>query len=141
MRGRDRALCLFYGLFTVGGFLVMASMAVAYVLNHRENGPSGVVRDFLRDAVTNAASRFIYADLTLVWIALAGFMVVEARRLGIRYVWSYIIGAPVLALCVSFPLFMFIRQLKIASAAKGAPSPSPSVRLSAGLQEKGSDDH
>lgn len=139
MRGRDRALCLFYGLFTIGGFLAMTSLIVAYVLKHREDGPYGVLEDFLRDAMTNAASRLIYADLTLVWIALAGFMVVEARRLGIRYVWAYIIGAPLLALCVSFTLFMFIRQLKIAYAAKGAPNPS--ARLSAESREKGSDDH
>lgn len=117
----------------------MTSLIVAFVLEHREDGLFGVVEDFLRDAMTNAASRLIYADLTLVWIALAGFMVVEARRLGIRYVWAYIIGAPLLALCVSFTLFMFIRQLKIASAAKGAPNPS--ARLSAESREKGSDDH
>jgi hypothetical protein len=68
----------------------------------------------VRNALVNEASVFIYADLTLVWIALSVFMVVEARRLGIRYVWAYIAGAPLLALNVTFPLFMLVRQLKIA---------------------------
>ncbi|CAL9647257.1 hypothetical protein SUDANB176_06511 [Streptomyces sp. enrichment culture] len=122
-REKDRALCLFYGLFTLGGALVMGAMAVTYVVRHSDGGPAGVVREFLDDALSNPASRFIYADLTLVWIALAGYMVVEARRHGIRFVWAYIAGAPLLALCVSFPAFMYVRQLKIA-AARDAPGPT-----------------
>ncbi|WP_307808245.1 DUF2834 domain-containing protein [Streptomyces oryzae] len=128
-RGRDRALCLCYGLFSVGGCLLMGAMAVTYVLDHADGGPLGLVADFLRDATTNLASRFVYADLVLVWIVLAAFMVAEARRLGIRHVWAYIVGAPVLALCVSFPVFMFVRQLKIA-AAREKPHPAR-VRLPA----------
>ncbi|MDW6065174.1 hypothetical protein SAZ11_54230 [Streptomyces sp. FXJ1.4098] len=46
MRDRDRALCLFYGLFTIGGFLVMTSLIVDYVLKHREDGPFGVLGTF-----------------------------------------------------------------------------------------------
>ncbi|MGW1071750.1 DUF2834 domain-containing protein [Streptomyces sp. NPDC002537] len=128
VRGRDRSLCVFYGLFTVAGFVVMGWMAVAYVLEPHDGGPVGVVRDFLHDATTNLASQFVYADLTLVWIALAGFMIAEARRLGIRYVWAYIIGAPVLALCVSFTLFMLVRQLKKTAAAPSGERPRVAVR-------------
>lgn len=113
MTTRDRALCLCYGLFTVGGFLLMAWLAVDFVLSHGDGGLLGVVRDFVRDALATSAGVFIYVDLTLVWIALAVFMVAEGRRLGIRHVWAYIVLAPVLALCVSFPAFMFVRQRKI----------------------------
>lgn len=127
LRGRDRTLCLFYGLSAVGGFLVMGAMAAAYVADHLADGPAGVVRDFLRDAVANLASGFVYADLTLVWIGLAGFMVAESRRLGIRHVWAYVAGAPVLALCVSLAVFMFVRQVRIAAAAD--PGRRPPVRL------------
>ena len=113
MSRRDRALCVCYGLFAAVGFAIMMSLAVSYVLEHSNSGIFGVAGDFLRDATANPATVFIYADLTLVWIALAAFMVVEARRHRIRYVWAYIIGAPLLALCVSFPAFMFVRQLKL----------------------------
>ncbi|MFE4371738.1 DUF2834 domain-containing protein [Streptomyces sp. NPDC056835] len=122
VRGQDRALCVFYGLFTLGGFAVMAGMAAGYVAGHLDGGPTGVVRDFLTEALGNLASRFIYADLTLIWLVLAGYMIVEARRHRIRHVWAYIVGAPALALCVSFPLFMLVRQLKIA-AGDGPPGP------------------
>jgi hypothetical protein len=113
---RDRALCACYGLFAAGGFVIMVWLAVSYIVRHRGSGVFGVVTDFLHDALANPAAGFIYADLTLAWLALAAFMIVEARRLGIRHVWAYIAGAPLLALCVSFPAFMFVRQLKIGTA-------------------------
>ena len=113
MSRRDRALCVCYGLFTVAGFAVMATLAIAFVVAHSDSGVFGVVGDFLRDALVNPAAAFVYADITLAWLVLAAFMVVEARRLGIRHVWAYIVGAPLLALCVSFPAFMFVRQVKI----------------------------
>ncbi|RLU81336.1 hypothetical protein CTZ27_32885 [Streptomyces griseocarneus] len=129
MGARDRALCVFYGLYTVVGFVAMGWMAVDFIVGHSDGGTSGVIGDFLRDATTNLATKFVYADLTLVWIALAGFMISEARRHRIRFVWAYIIGAPLLALAVSFPLFMLVRQLKL--AAPGAGVETQRVRVAA----------
>ncbi|MFZ3468158.1 DUF2834 domain-containing protein [Streptomyces sp. 4.24] len=136
VRGRDRGLCLFYGIFSVAGSLVMGALAVDFVVDNIHDGVFGVIRTFLRDALTNPAARFIYADLFLIWAALAGFMVVEARRHGIRHVWAYIIGAPALALCASFTAFMYVRQLKIAAARGGGPSPVPAAshELTRGMQ-------
>ncbi|MEV4503515.1 DUF2834 domain-containing protein [Streptomyces klenkii] len=116
VRGRDRSLCLFYGLFGLAGTLVMGALAVAFVRENMDAGPYGVIRNFVHDALTNLASRFVYADLVLIWAALSAFMIVESRRLGIRHVWAYIVGAPALALCASFSVFMYVRQLKIAAA-------------------------
>lgn len=112
--GTHRMLCVCYGLLTVAGFLVMAGMALAYVLKQGDANLFRVAGDFVGEALSNLAGGFIYADLTLVWIALSVFMVHEARRLDIRHVWAYIVAAPLLALAVSFPAFMFVRQLKIA---------------------------
>jgi Terpene cyclase DEP1 len=112
--GRDRVLCVCYGLGTAVGFLVMAGMALAYVLKQGDANLLRVAADFVREALSTLAGGFVYADLTLVWIVLAVFMVHEARRLGIRHVWAYIVAAPLLALAVSLPAFMLVRQLKIA---------------------------
>lgn len=113
MSGRDRALCVCYGLFTAAGFVLMSWLAVDFVVAHRAGGVTGVVGDFVSEALSNPATVFIYTDLTLAWIALAVFMIVEARRLGMRHVWAYIVGAPLLALAVSLPAFMYVRQRKI----------------------------
>ncbi|MGK5729170.1 DUF2834 domain-containing protein [Streptomyces sp. URMC 124] len=122
VRGRDRALCVFYALFALGGALAMGALAVAFVRQNADAGALGVIRNFLRDATTNLASRFIYADLVLIWLGLSAFMIVESRRLGIRHVWAYIVGAPALALCASFGVFMYVRQLKLATAGKERPA-------------------
>jgi hypothetical protein len=83
-----------YGLLTLGGILVATPMAVFFALDHAGDGLSGIIGDFLREATANAATRFVYMDLVLIWIATAAFMVVEARRLGIRHVWAYISAPP-----------------------------------------------
>ncbi|MEV0187064.1 DUF2834 domain-containing protein [Kitasatospora purpeofusca] len=126
---RDRRLRLMYALCAAAGFLVMATMAVTFVVRNADAGPWGVVRNFLRDATGNLASDFVYADLALTWAALGAFMVVEARRWRIRHVWAYIVGAPALALVVSFSVFMYVRQSRIAAArAAGVPAPTTSAR-------------
>ncbi|MEU1670803.1 DUF2834 domain-containing protein [Streptomyces roseifaciens] len=127
VRGRDRALCVFYALFALVGLVAMGALAVAFVrraIDDGADGAVGVIRHFLHDALTNLASQFIYADLVLIWLGLAAFMIVESRRLGIRYVWAYIVGAPALALCVSFAVFMYVRQLKIAAAGEEGRRPA-----------------
>ncbi|MFJ9696317.1 DUF2834 domain-containing protein [Kitasatospora sp. NPDC101183] len=119
----DAFLCRMYAVFTAVGTLVMGAMAVAFVLDHAEDGPLGVMDDFLRDATHSLASCFVYADLALIWAALGAYQVIEARRWRIRHVWAYIVGAPALALIASFSLFMYVRQRRIA-AARTAPGPS-----------------
>jgi uncharacterized protein DUF2834 len=117
LTGKDRALCTCYALFAICDFLIMTPIAIVYIVQKHHAGIIGVVADFVREALSTPAGWFVYVDLTIAWIALAVFMVSEARRLGIRHVWAYIAAAPVTALGVSFPAFMFVRQVKIAAAA------------------------
>jgi hypothetical protein len=117
---RDRALCWCYALFTVLDLLAVSALALVYAARHRTEPPLALIGHFVRDALANPAAAFIYADVTLTWLALAVFMVVEARRLRIRWVWAYIAAAPLSALSASVPAFLFVRQLKIAAAAPPA---------------------
>lgn len=119
VRGRDRALCFLYGASALIGLVVMGTMAVVFVVQNADAGVFGVVENFLRDSTTNLASQFVYADLVLVWAAVGAYMIVEGRRYGIKHVWAYIVGAPAIALIVTYGLFMLVRQLKIA-ALRGA---------------------
>lgn len=123
VRGRDRALCVLYGASALIGLGVMGVMAVTFVVQNADAGAAGVVENFLRDSTTNLASRFVYMDLVLVWAAVGAYMIVEGRRYGIRHVWAYIVGAPAIALIVTYGLFMLVRQLKIAALrGEGAPA-------------------
>jgi hypothetical protein len=43
-----------------------------------------------------------------------GLMVTEARRLGIRFVWLYVLLGFAVAISVTFPLFLIARERRLA---------------------------
>jgi hypothetical protein len=53
-------------------------------------------------------------DFTIVAIAVVVFMISEARRLTMKRVWIYILLSGVTALAFTFPLFMAMRERKLA---------------------------
>lgn len=52
-------------------------------------------------------------DLLIVAVAGSAFMVMEARKLGIKRVWLYILLSGVTAFAFTFPLFLAIRERKL----------------------------
>ena len=54
------------------------------------------------------------ADLTIVAIAVVVFMITEARRLGMKRVWLYILLSGITAMAFTFPLFLAMRERKLA---------------------------
>jgi hypothetical protein len=40
-------------------------------------------------------------------------MVIEARKHGVRFVWTYIVGGLAIAISVTFPLFLIARELRV----------------------------
>jgi hypothetical protein len=69
--------------------------------------------DFWVDARVNAASRFITSDIVYFTLAAAVLMVIEARKLGIKFVWAYILGGVFIAISVAFPLYLIARELRV----------------------------
>ena len=62
----------------------------------------------------------------IMFYVVAGyiFMIVEARRLGIRHVWVYLLLSSIVAVSVMFPLFLIARQYAISlqrSTARDTP--------------------
>lgn len=54
------------------------------------------------------------ADLFIVAVAAVVFMVVEARRLGMKRVWVYILLSGFTAMAFTFPLFLAMRERRLA---------------------------
>ena len=69
---------------------------------------------FVADTKVNAASRSITVDILFFLLAAVIWMIAEARRIGMRFVWVYIALAFCIAISVTFPLFLFARELKLA---------------------------
>jgi hypothetical protein len=106
-----RLLCVLYGLIALFALLGTWSQNLAYI-----DG----LQNFLLDAKANPAARSVTVDVILVAVSASFFMVYEARRLGIRFVWAYVFFAITVAISVTFPLFLIAREFKLAGDATRA---------------------
>ena len=70
---------------------------------------------FWPDTLTTPAGVSITVDLGLFLLAAAVLMVIEARRLQIRFVWLYVILGLLIAISVTFPLFLIARERRLAA--------------------------
>jgi hypothetical protein len=77
--------------------------------------------EFWPALLANHATTSITIDIFLLAVAAMIWMVLEARRLGVRYVWAYVVLGVVLALSVTFPLFLAAREARLEAA--GDPGP------------------
>lgn len=117
-------LCLFYGLVAT-----IAFVAIWFeILDHFRSADSlaavsGAAVRFMADMQVNPAARTVTVDLLLLSLAAMAFMLLEARRLGIPFVWAYLALGFVLALSVTFPLFMIARERHLAWREGGESAP------------------
>ena len=54
-------------------------------------------------------------DILFLAFACNVWMFIEARRLGVKYVYGYIVVGVVVAISVAFPLFLAAREWRLAS--------------------------
>jgi len=72
--------------------------------------------DFLGDLVSSGpAVSSITVDLLVVAIAGSVFIIVEARRIGMRFAWAYVVLSGITAFAFTFPLFLAMRQRHLAA--------------------------
>lgn len=98
-----------------------------------QSGEMSALNQFLPDLRVNPAARSIAVDIGLFLLAASAFMVVEARRLGVRFVWLYILLGFLVAISVTFPLFMIAREMRIAAAPDAPAKWSLTATDTAGL--------
>ena len=116
MTGRQRLLIGFYALIAIAA--LFATWSQNLQLFGLGGGPLAPFAAFVEATRVNPASRSITVDIGFFLLAASAFMVIEARRLGVRFVWLYIVFAFLIAISVTFPLFMIARELRLAPAAK-----------------------
>jgi hypothetical protein len=118
MPASRRLLCVVYAAIAVVALIGVWSQLGPYL-----NGLSAFFVSFWRDAKVTPSSRSITADILLFGLSAAILMVVEARKHNVRFVWAYIVAAFLVAVSVSFPLFLIARELRMnASEAPGLRS-------------------
>ena len=101
-------LCVCYAAIAVYALFATWSQNLAYLDRGAE-----FLTVFWADTKVNAASRSITADIALFLLAAVIFMVFEARKHHIRFVWVYVVASFLIAISVTFPLFLLARELRI----------------------------
>jgi hypothetical protein len=109
MSPSGKALCAVYAALSVVALVATWSFNLQFFALPDNGGLIG----FVRGGYANPAAASLTNDLFLLGAACAVFMVTEARRLGIRFVWVYVILSFAIAVSVMFPLFMLARQLRL----------------------------
>lgn len=105
----EKILCAVYVLIAVIALVGTWSNNIGFMLQP-EN------RDLLswyRAVYANQAAASFTNDLLMLGLAGSIFMVVEAQRLNMRFVWVYILLSGPIAISVMFPLFLIARQITI----------------------------
>ena len=112
-----QVLCAVYAVIAALALVGTWSQNVAY-LRAREGPVMGFIMATARfwpETLATPASTSITVDLALFFLAAAVFMVVEARRLAIRWVWLYVLLGFLVAISVTYPLFLIARERRLAA--------------------------
>jgi uncharacterized protein DUF2834 len=103
----SKVLCAVYAVIAVVALIATWSQNIAYF-----DDPAGL-GGFWPDTKINPASRSITVDIVLFSVAAAVLMVIEARKHDVRFVWLYIVGGLLIAISVTFPLFLIAREVRV----------------------------
>ena len=58
-------------------------------------------------------------DILMVAIAGSAFIIIEGRRLGMKYLWAYVVASGISAFAFTFPLFLAMREKALAKREAG----------------------
>ena len=101
-----------YGLLAVIGVVATWYFNLQFMAAH--DGFS--LWAFIEATHANAAASSIANDITVVAITFLFWSFLEARRLGMKHWWFFLIFTFVIAIAFTFPLFLLYRERVLASS-------------------------
>lgn len=72
---------------------------------------------FFRDLFTNGIASAFAIDIIVSAVVVCAFVLIEGRRLGVRPLWAPIAGTIIVGVCFGLPLFLYLRERRLDSAA------------------------
>ena len=114
----DKALCAVYALLGLAALVGTQIALVRHMTQDEGNGFS----DALSNTVVNEAATFTVIDLLAVAFVGLVFMIAEGRRLGMRFIWVYVVLTFAVAISVALPAFLIARQLHLAGERQTQPA-------------------
>ena len=98
----------FYIICCVLGLVLPYSQFVPWLLEHGSN-----VTLLFRELFANRISALFAMDVIVSAIVLIWFIQTEGRRLQVRLLWLPMLGTLLVGVSFGFPLFLFLRQVKL----------------------------
>jgi hypothetical protein len=114
MRSKNRQYI--YGVLAVAGLLATWYFNFRFMEEH--DGFS--VAAFLAGGYANAAASSLTSDLTVGVLAFLVLLVAESRRLEMSRPWVYVALTFGVAFAFAFPLFLLMRERRLASLERAA---------------------
>ena len=114
----DKALCAVYALLGLAALVGTQVALVRHMTQPEGNGFSAA----LSNTVVNEASTFTVIDLLAVAFVGLVFMIAEGRRLGMRFIWVYVVLTFAVAISVALPAFLIARQVHLAGERQAQPA-------------------
>ncbi len=106
----DKSLCILYAVIAIAALITTQINNIAFF----QQADNGGMMGFINALYANPAAASIANDVLFYAFAGCVFMTVEARRIGVRYIWVYILLSFLVAISVTFPIFLIARQYKFA---------------------------
>jgi len=94
--------------------IALAALVITYIQYLRF--PAGGIAGFWAQMKVNHITRGITVDLAFFVLAASLFMIGEARRLNIPFVWLYVALGYLVDISVVFPIFLIVRERAMARA-------------------------
>jgi hypothetical protein len=117
-------LAIFYGIFAAAGAVVPWYFNIVWM---RETGLLLTPATFVSGGFINPLTSSITTDFFIGTTPVLIWMVIEARRMGMRHAWLYVVGTFAIAFAFTCPLFLMMRELKL----------NPSPQLAAPKRSEG----
>jgi len=90
----------------------------------RDYGTSFDLKVFVDLANANPAAQSLSRDLLIGAAAVTTWMIVESRRLKMRNLWLGVLRSVTIAFAFAAPLFLFLRERRLAELARNAEASS-----------------
>jgi hypothetical protein len=96
-------------------------------------GLMGTNVHFWQETLVNPASRSITVDILFLGLAAIVWMLLEARRISMRWAWVYVLAGLFIAISAAFPAFLIHRERVLAARDGSATAGRLTVRDVVGL--------
>lgn len=98
--------------------LAVAGLAIPWYFNLQlMSGPGGLsLAHFVAGGYANPAASSLTTDLTVAFLAFLVWLPGEARRASVPHWWIYVVLGFGVAFAFAFPLFLLVRERRLASA-------------------------